>query len=82
MVNDRLLGGGRTPSERRFWAHFGAQPTGQTLIKENGTWTATSYPSQERLAAAQDYLLGGHIHTVAQAVADELTADGFGAYVS
>lgn len=92
-TNDRLLAGGRTPSERRFWSHFGPQPTGQTLIKESGVWSAVSYPLQSRLAAADQirdatgelvrgYFLGGHVHTITSTIATELTAAGFGAYIS
>ena len=92
-TNDRLLARGRTSSESRFWAHFGAQPTGRTLIKESGVWSAVSYPLQSRLEAADTitdadgnrvpgYFLGGHVHSITQAVADELTAAGFSAYIT
>lgn len=92
-VNDRLLARGRTPGEDRFWAHFGAQPTGQTLIKESGVWSAVSFPLQSRLEAAdlitdstgqrvRGYFLGGHIHTITSAIATELTAAGFGSYIT
>lgn len=93
MVNDRLLATGRTSGERRFWAYFGTQPTGQTLIREGGVWSAVSAPLQSRLEAADTithpdgytvpgYFLGGHVHTISDAVAAELTTAGFGAYIT
>lgn len=92
-TNDRLLAGGRTPAERRFWGYFGAQPTGQTLIRESGVWSLVSYPLQSRLEAADDirnsagevvkgYFLGGHVHTITAAVAAELTSAGYGSYIT
>lgn len=80
-------------AERRFWRHYGAQPRGRTLIREDGTWSVVDTPTVSRLAAA-DYivnaagervrgvLLGGHVHTITPAVAAELTAAGYGAYIS
>lgn len=91
--NDRLLARGRTPGEQRFWAHFGAQPTGMTLIRESGVWSAVSNPLDTRLAAADSirdsegqvvkgYFLGGHVHTITSAIATELTSAGFGSYIT
>lgn len=56
-------------------------------------WTAVSTPLDSRLTAADQirdtegrlvpgYFLGGHLATVTQVVADELTTAGFGAYVT
>ena len=91
--NDRLIARGRTPSESRFWGHFGLQPSGVTLIRESGVWSTVSHPLQTRLEAADNirnasgevvkgYFLGGHVHTISQAIADELTAAGYGALIS
>lgn len=76
-----------------WWGHFGLQPTGQTLIREGGVWSAVSLPTQTRLEDADEitdaagspapgYFLGGHIYTISQVVADELTAQGFGASIT
>lgn len=92
-VNDRLLAGGRTPGERRFWGHFGLQETGQTLIRESGVWSAVSYPTQARCEAADTIvdpsgytvpgvLMGGHIHPVTQTVANEIAAANLGAVIT
>jgi hypothetical protein len=88
-VNDRRMAGGRSPAERRFWGRFGLQPTGQTVIRENGTWsTIGTYAPQSRLDGADSirdaggnvvpgYFLGGHVYQVSAAIGAELTSAGY-----
>lgn len=81
------------PGERRFWSHFGAQPTGRSALKTAGTWALVDVPSLSQIEAADritntagesvpGLLMGGHVHPITQTVADELTASGLGAYVT
>lgn len=90
--SDRLLAYDK-PGERPFWARFGTQPTGQTLIKESGVWSAVSYPLRSRLEAADSirdangqvvkgYFYGGAVHTISSAIATELTSAGFGGSIT
>lgn len=91
-VLDRALAYDK-PGERPFWAHFGLQETGQTLIREAGVWSAVSTPTRSRLEAADDirdpdgnlvkaYFLGGHIAHITQEIADEIEAADLGATIT
>jgi PhoD-like phosphatase len=51
---------------------------GMNVYRLGGQWFAELYPTAERWAAADRQYLGGHVHNVDQAAADELTAAGFG----
>lgn len=94
VVNDwSFADGARTEGERRYWSYYGLQPRGQSVLKVGGTWTVLSLPSSAQIEAADTivdingqtrpgYLEGGHVHTVTDLVASELTADGLGAYLS
>lgn len=91
-VLDRALAYDK-PGERPFWAHFGLQETGQTLIREAGVWSAVSTPTRSRLEAADNirdpdgnlvkaYFLGGHIAHITQEIADEIEAADLGALIT
>lgn len=80
--------GVREPSSRQFWAHFGAQPRGRSLLKIAGTWTLVDYPTTDQINSATRIVdtngesvpgafLGGHVYPVTAAVADELQAAGY-----
>jgi hypothetical protein len=46
-------------------------------------WNASTYGApDEGLATAQKVYLGGHVHTITDDEATELTAAGFGAYIT
>lgn len=92
FVQDRLLARD-LPGQRPFWAHFGPQNTGQTLIRESGVWSAVSYPTNTRLDAADEirdaggnivkgYFIGGKVHAISSTIQTELAAAGFGAYIT
>lgn len=81
------------PSARRFWAHFGTQPRGRSVIKIDGTWTIVDNPTNAQITNATPIvdtngervpgaLLGGHVTPVTDAVAAELTSAGLGAYLA
>jgi hypothetical protein len=55
---------------------------GQTLIVNGTTVTLTLTPSQDELAAASYYFLGGHEYTISDYQAGVLTAAGYGDYVT
>ena len=57
-------------------------PRGQTLIVNGTTVTATLTPSQDDLAAATYYFLGGHEYTISDYQAGVLTAAGYGTWLT
>ena len=57
-------------------------PRGQTLIVNGTTVTATLTPSQDDLAAASYYFLGGHEYTISDYQAQVLTDAGYGSWVT
>ncbi len=65
---------------RTLWRFFGLE-TGRTMIKQSGTWRLVTSPTAEVLNAAEAYYRGGYQNTVDQDTADDMTADGFGAYL-
>lgn len=80
--------GASTPSDKRFWNHFGPQPRGRSVIKIDGVWTIVDNPTNAQIAGATRIidtngesvpgaLLGGHVYPVTATVADELQAAGF-----
>jgi hypothetical protein len=52
---------------------------GLTVYRLAGVWHAEQSTSEEIEAAADRLYFGGHVYTVDQDAADELTAAGFGA---
>ena len=50
-----------------------------TVYRVAGVWHAEQATSEEIEAVADRLYFGGHVYTVDQAAADELTAAGFGA---
>ena len=57
-------------------------PRGQTLIVNGTTVTATLTPSQDDLAAASYYFLGGHEYVISDEQAAVLIAAGYSDYVT
>jgi len=55
---------------------------GVSVLKVDGTYTDVRYPSQTELEEADAYYLGGHEYEVSDAVAAELTAAGYGEYLT
>lgn len=51
---------------------------GQSIVLRNGVWGLEETVAMD---GAQEFYLGGHVSTISQAKADELTAAGFGAYI-
>jgi hypothetical protein len=57
-------------------------PRGVSLLVNGTTVTATQTPSQDDLAAASYYFLGGHEYTISDAQATVLINAGYGDYVT
>jgi len=55
---------------------------GLTVYRLAGLWRQAQYVSVSDAAASDRLYPGGRVHTVAQAAADELTAAGYGAYLT
>lgn len=72
------------PRSRKDWftQRIVGIPQGQAVLKLAGTWTLAPGANQEDIANAEDSYLGGRDHIVDDATAADLTADGFGAYLT
>lgn len=81
FTGPRLLPGSRGP-ERCFFRRASALPVGQTVLKESGVYSTVQNPDANRVAAAQAVYLGGHVYEVNATIAAELTAAGYGNYLS
>ena len=57
-------------------------PRGQTMIVNGTTVTLTQTPSQDDLAAASYYFLGGHEYVISDEQAAVLIAAGYSDYVT
>jgi len=57
-------------------------PRGVSLLVNGTTVTATQTPSQDDLAAASYYYLGGHEYTISNYEANILINAGYGSYVT
>ena len=57
-------------------------PRGQTLIVNGTQVTITLTPSQDELAAASYYFLGGHEYEISDYQAAVLTAAGYGSWLT
>lgn len=67
----------------RLFRHYRALKKGVTVIqRQDGIFYLKEYPTQEELDAALLYYLGGHVYTISQAEADDLTAAGYGSLIS
>lgn len=66
--------------QRSLFRYFGGNPAGMSVIKVAGHFVTVDNPSTDQLIGRDgvDWFLGGHVYVVTQAVADALTADGYG----
>lgn len=56
--------------------------TRYSLIKESGTWSLVEMPKPTRIKEAQYFYQGGMDHDIDIAIANEIAAAGFGAFVT
>ena len=61
---------------------FVSQKIGKTVVKKDGAWRTVMNPQGDFLDACQVVLRGGYTHQISSDLAAELTAAGFGQYVS
>ena len=50
----------------------------KTVVKVNGQWRSVMSPHEDFLAGCTVVLRGGYVHEISEALADELTAAGYG----
>lgn len=83
------------PLASRLWRHFGVRgPRGRSLLKnDDGTYTLVDTPTSDECDAAKEekwpdggvrpvFYLGGHRYEVTAAEAADLTAAGYGGFLS
>ena len=54
---------------------------GLSLMRVNNVWSTTSFPTEDVIAAAELFYLGGHEYEISQGVYTELVNAGYGANV-
>jgi hypothetical protein len=55
---------------------------GISVLRLNGVYSSFRYPSQVQTDIAEEFYLGGTTTLITQQTADELTAQGYGAYIT
>lgn len=55
---------------------------GISVLRLNGIYSSYRYPSQAQTLAATEYYLGGTTTLIDQQTADDLTAQGYGDYIT
>jgi hypothetical protein len=55
---------------------------GKTVVKKDGSWLEIVTPQGDFLATCDVVLRGGYTHTITSDLATELTAAGYGAYIT
>jgi hypothetical protein len=50
-------------------------------MRNNGIWSETTFPTEDVIAAADIFYVGGHEYVIPEYVYNELIAQGYGAYV-
>jgi hypothetical protein len=78
-INSGYFGDGKFRIDYSDLWNYYTFPQGQAIVKRNGAWVLEPAVA---LDGAQEYFLGGYQHTITDAKAAELTAAGFGAYIS
>lgn len=61
---------------------FVSFPIGKTVVKKDGAWRTVMTPQGDFLDQCDVVLRGGYTIEISDDLADELTAAGFGDYVS
>lgn len=54
---------------------------GQSLMRNNGVWSVTTFPTEDVMKAADKFFLGGREYVIDEATYNELIAQGYGANV-
>lgn len=67
----------------RMFSHFNrtvARARGRSVLKEAGVYSTVDTPDTNRIAAAEEVYLGGHVYAVTDAEAADLVAAGYTVY--
>lgn len=63
--------------EHRLFQFF-TLDRGITVVRDGSSFYEVRYPSEDELRGADEYWIGGCVHTVSDDTADLLTAAGYG----
>lgn len=63
-------------------SQFYTLPRGISVLKENGRFYQTRYPSTDQINRAEVTYLGGYVHKITDEAAAELAAAGYSEYLT
>lgn len=72
----------QNPAFRSRLGAFFRNDVGRTVLKTGSTYTTVQYPSDAQVRAANAVYMGGHVYTISAAEAADLTAAGYGSYIT
>lgn len=92
LRTDWTFAEGAPRRDKDFWAHFGTQPRGRSVLKIDGVWTTVDWPTVSQCNDATPIIdvhgesvpgvfMGGHEHPITETVRLELVAAGYGSYI-
>ena len=55
---------------------------GITVMRVNGLYSSYRYPSQTEILAAEEVYMGGHEYIIDEHTKDEMTAQGYGEFIT
>jgi hypothetical protein len=61
---------------------FVKQKIGKTVLKNGGVWRTVMTPQEDYMATCEVVLRGGYVHHITDELATELTAAGYGEYIT
>lgn len=72
-----------TPGYKRaLFKFYGPYERGRSVVRIGGVYQTLDYPDQDLLALASEVYLGGHIYPLTDAQVTDLTAAGYGEFIS
>ena len=54
---------------------------GESLMRNNGVWSQTAFPTEDVMKEAELFYLGGREYEIKQGIYDSLVSQGYGDYV-
>lgn len=67
---------------KSLFSHFVGPTRGRTILKTGGTYVVSDAPYLDDLLAADVVYYGGHVHPISASEEADLTAAGYGAYIT
>jgi hypothetical protein len=61
---------------------FVKQKIGKTVLKKDGVWRTVMTPQEDYMATCEVVLRGGYVNHITNELATELTAAGYGDYIT